>query len=361
MTEESAGACGDGGRDRVRRIATGTAAAYLGALLLLLAAASYGVPPTVPVAAIPSPQAAPLPRALYRRILASGMPVLGLVSPPPPLASALPAARLFASALEVLTAVRVGDPASIVGEVLPGVLTAPPRPGAVGAYPALLLAGGYGERSQVGGDVVLGRPPVVALYETNTRDSFWPLVRLSGRGGTTPVSDDPRENMVAVATMLGEALWREGVPTVVSRQVNDAAGMLGAYVRSKAVAAGLLRRYPSVSVLLDVDRYDRPLGTVRGAARVALVVGTGARLPDPHWRRNLAFARTLGEELQRVAPGLLAGIHTSPDRLNQDLFPNALTVAIGGPDNTLSEEERACRALARAIGLLLSSGSLPPP
>jgi stage II sporulation protein P len=317
---------------------------------------------TVPVSTAPSlGRGVPLPRALLRHLLAEGMPILGLITPPPALTRGIVPARLFGILVEAATPLRLGDPESVVGEAMPALFAAPPPASPARPYPNLLLASGGGERRRRGSEVLFGSPPIVALYETNTRDSFWPLLRLSGKGGTPPVSDDPRRNMVAVATSLAEALWRDGIPTVVSQAVNDPEGMLGAYVHSKAVVLDLLRRYPTVAVLLDVDRYDRPLGQLGGAARIALVVGTNARLPDPHWRRNLAFARRLGEEIQTEAPGLLAGIYTSPDSLNQDLFPNALTVAIGGPDNTMAEERRACAKLARALARLVTSGGLGPP
>lgn len=338
----------------MHRISRVTLSLYLALLLLLVASVAGGVRVSVPVSTAPTEgMGVPLPSPLLEALVAEGLPELALVRPPKAFAGAFGPARIAAWVIEALTTLRLGDPLSIIGQALPGVATAPTQTEPRSEYPTLLLATGGGGVRQRRDVVLYGRSPLVAVYETNTRDSFWSEVRYSGRAGGLPVTSDPRRNMIAVGTFLGQALWRNGVPTALSKVVNDAHGMIGAYVHSKAVAESLLTTYPTIEVLLDVDRYDRPVGQVHGAARIVLIVGTNARLPDPHWRQNLAFAKELGAMLQTIEPGLLVGIYPSPDSLNQELFPRALTVAIGGPDNTLAEEQRAATLLARALAELL--------
>jgi stage II sporulation protein P len=334
---------------------------YCLVLVLLVASVAGGVHSPVPVSATPEVgPGVPLPSFALRTVLAAGFPTLGLSRPVPGLSAWIGPRRAAAWAVEALTSLRLGDPMSALATALPALGQAPLRT-LRGTWPGLVLATGGGGLSHRRGLLVWGRNPLVAIYETNTRDSFWSEVRLSGKPQAVPVSSDPRRNMVAVAAFLGAALWHQGVPTALSEVVNDADGMIGAYVHSAFVARSLLASFPSLQMLLDVDRFDRPVGVHRGAARIVLVVGTNARLPNPHWRRNLAFARALGAELQTLAPGLLVGIYPSPDSLNQELFPHALTVAIGGPDNTLAQERRAATVLAAAIAALLASGTLPGP
>ncbi|MDA8146429.1 MAG: stage II sporulation protein P [Thermaerobacter sp.] len=259
--------------------------------------------------------------------------------------------------LRLLGGVDGTSPAAFLAAAIPALPGVPPAPanppGARPPYPTPPTP------------VLYGRHPLIGIYHSISKESF-----LSALGaGRTPLdaySSDQRRNVVRVGTFLARYLWQnEGLSVAHSLAVNDYQGIIGAYRNSRRTARDLLRRYHRLRVLLDLERGSgtaaQSVTVLRGHryARVLLVVGTGARLPDPSWHANLSFAHRLAAALRRLAPPLLIGIRESRDRLNQEVLPGALQVEIGGPYNTLRQEQRTSRVLAAALDLLDHDGTLP--
>ena len=213
---------------------------------------------------------------------------------------------------------------------------------------------------------VLGRRPIVGLYQTHSHESFWPVLP---KTSPEPYSTHWSDTVVQVGWWLAEDLHAHGVGVVQSRVDNMREGLLASYGLSLQTARTLLRWWPSVQVLLDVQRGDAGrVDTVarihgRNVARILLVVGTSQLLPNPHWQENLAFAIRLARELTRIAPGILRrhGVETVPYRYNQQLLPADLIVEVGGPQNTLGEERRAVFDLAAALAEVLPARPAPSP
>lgn len=305
-----------------------------------------------------------LPSTFLRWTLGTGFPSLGLVEHEPFAGISGPGAVGWF--LAAVSPVIPGNPESILGTALPllnGGWSAPasspsPWPTVAALTPTLGTA-----QSTV---LVLGSKPRVAIYETNSRDSFDSLVPSAASTGLPPVSQNQKETVTAVGIALAKALAAHGVGVVHSSAVNDAQGMLGAYIHSAQVAQSLMKSYPSIRYLLDVDRSTQNVGTVKIggllASRITLVVGTDNRLSNPGWAKNLAFAKSLGAALQYLYPGLVTAVVPSPDRLNQDLLPGgALTVEIGGPNSTMAEEKASSALLAQALASLTQGKAAPAP
>jgi stage II sporulation protein P len=215
---------------------------------------------------------------------------------------------------------------------------------------------------------VYGTRPLVAIYHTDSTEAYLPAMRAAGLPATAPFSRDQAVGVVQVGAVLAQALWRLGVAAVHSRAVNDPDGVIGAYENSQRTARALLAAYPSVRILLDLHRGGAgeaqapppPSGTGSEApAGVVLVVGTDDRLPQPHWRQNLAFARVLAAAAARLYPGWPVAVVVSPNQYNQELSPGALLVEVGGPHTALASADAAARRLARVLAAVVEGGLYP--
>lgn len=176
---------------------------------------------------------------------------------------------------------------------------------------------------------------------------------------------DPERNIIRVGARLAEALCERGV-TVVHSPSRNAYTYLGAYTKSLETARHILEQYPTIKVLLDLHRDDAPRSTTTAmigglpVARSALVVGRGSDdLPQPSWRRNEGFARSLHDAMEERFPGLSRGIIIKDTRYNQHLLPAALVLEVGSAQNTMAEALRAVDLLAGVLADLLREGRYP--
>lgn len=209
---------------------------------------------------------------------------------------------------------------------------------------------------------VLGHNPRVGIYQTFSMQSF---AKMPLQGNGAAYSHNWPKTIVNVGWQVADALHHQGISVVQSRVNNMADGLLASYYTAYHTAQSLLRQFPSVAMLLDVQRSSlgarQTITRVDGlpAARITLVVGTGQILPDPHWRKNYAFAKRLSQALTEQYPQLLRkpGIEVVPYRDNQQLLANDLIVEIGGPANTMAEEVRSAKALAKALYTILPHSS----
>lgn len=215
--------------------------------------------------------------------------------------------------------------------------------------------------------------PLAIIYHTHTMESFLPELDLGS--GATPEDAftlNPDKSIVAVGETLAREMSSEhgiGVLHVLEYFDVDETGSrmqrLGAYTRAKPYIASLSDRYPQARLLIDLHRdsprrdrttLEMPEGDY---ARILLVVGTDDRLSHPDWKRNLAFAQELSDQMDRLKPGIMRGVEVSSHRYNQHLSPAALLVELGGVDNTLEEADRSARVLAQALSSALRLGRVP--
>lgn len=214
--------------------------------------------------------------------------------------------------------------------------------------------------------LVLGQKVEVAIYSTHSSESFLPDLVASGRPyQPNAYTSDQRLNVIRVGEELARELYsRYGLGVVQVRVPHDADGYLGAYTRSATTVQSLLKDYPTLRLIIDLHRDSSARkDTVlrvdgRDVARVMLIIGSGGRsLRQPNWQKNYAVAKNLVAEVERLYPGLSRGIAVKADRYNQHLSPNAVLIEIGGPENSLDEELRTAKLMARAVAGLLKGQS----
>ena len=311
----------------------------------------------------------PLPSATLHYLLGAGLPTLGGMRPPAG-PFGLGSQEIATLGAYALLGVLPHDPQSLFLSAFAGFGFQGPAQRT--AAPSLSQWLQRLPRSSVrtpprrlGGDLrIYGRgTPLVGLYATEGLAAY--VGRPASSNAPPPTSQDPARDVLGVVAALGQALGADGVPTIASLQANDSEGELGVYLKSYAVARGILKAEPQLAIVLDVERPTFPslpatvVQSGRRVAGVALVVGTGENLPQPDAAQNLALARSLGSYLQGRLPGVFLGIIRSPDRLNQQLSPTMLTIDIGGPQATPAEVQLAIPGVAQAIADFLGGAPLP--
>lgn len=228
--------------------------------------------------------------------------------------------------------------------------------------------------------------PQVIVYHTHAHESFLPELEAAGASpGGSPYTEDVNRNMVRVGEELARTLQDVyGIPVVHLRDLFDKDGLTGAYMESEKGVKAAMARYPTAKVLIDVHRDSAPREATttvidgRPVSRIMLVVGMGnEHLPNPHWQQNEAFAATVARVADAlVTPDAVAGsdgdaprrypplvrrmggpgdpwTYGRDGRFNQHLSERAILVEIGGPGNTMAEELRAARLVARAVAQVI--------
>ena len=211
-----------------------------------------------------------------------------------------------------------------------------------------------------------GKDPAVIIYHTHATESFLPTLQSVMAADVRPhraeqaFSTDPRYTVMRVGEELASQLYgKHGISVVQSREFPDAGGRGASYSRSAPIVRGLLAKYPSAKVVIDLHRDAAPrsstTATVKGkrVARIMFVVGSDHVFPHPHWRENYALAVKLNQIIEDKFPGLSRGIMVKDYQYNQQLSTDMLLIEVGGAENTLAEELATADLLAEAITRLL--------
>ena len=206
---------------------------------------------------------------------------------------------------------------------------------------------------------LFGDEPAVLILHTHTTESYT-------KSGEDYEESSPyrtlseAHNMVSIGEAVADCLEQAGISVVHDKTLHDYPSYNGAYIHARESTEDLLKRYPSVRLVLDLHRDAleqggqqlRTAAIIDGkpTARLMLVVGTNiSRQAHKNWEENLSLALKLQVQLQRLYPGITRPVNLRQQRFNQDLSPGALIVEVGAAGNTRAEALAAARALAEAI------------
>ena len=179
----------------------------------------------------------------------------------------------------------------------------------------------------------------------------------SGEWRTT----DETVSVVRVGEEIACTLRNAGISVLHVTTLHDYPEYSGAYERSLLTVEDCLKRYPSISLVLDVHRDAVTDGDGNhykvvsgeggmGAAQMAFVIGTdGGGLAHPRWQENLKLAAAIQQELYEICPTLMRPITVRNSRYNQHTTTGSLLVEMGAAGNSLEEALLSARMLGRAI------------
>ncbi len=214
-------------------------------------------------------------------------------------------------------------------------------------------------------DWTVGEGPQILILHTHGSEAY-----AQSDGDAYAESDpyrstDETHNMVRVGEEMAQVFRAHGFEVIHDTTLCDYPAYNGAYDRSRQLAEGWLKQYPSIRLVLDVHRdalVDNEGNIYKlvsqqdgeDAAQVMLVVGTsGGGAEHPNWQDNLAFALRLQGELVEDWGDLARPVVLRNSRYNQDLLPGSLLVEVGGHGNTLTEAIRGGRLFAESVSQVL--------
>ncbi len=195
--------------------------------------------------------------------------------------------------------------------------------------------------------------PAVLIYHTHTTESY--------ADAGAEYSDQGDKGVIGVGEAMKEVFEKNGLKTIhLTDNYIDTGAFKKAYTRSLAGVEAVLKKYPSIQIVLDIHRDSIvegdtqycPLTTIDGEeyAQIMVISGTDALgLSHPHWEKNLRYGLALVARLQQDYPGLSRPLNLNQNRYNTHTTPYALLIEMGGGANTSSQAKRSGRAVAESI------------
>ncbi len=172
-------------------------------------------------------------------------------------------------------------------------------------------------------------------------------------------------NMVRIGNEIENMLENAGIGVVHDINIYDGK-YTGAYDRSGVGVDNILKKYPSIQVVLDVHRdaiqYDdgtkvAPTVTVNGKKSAQIMIITGCEgngITDfPGWRKNLVFALKLQKKADTLYPGLVRPLFFCNRRYNMYKSNCSVLLEMGSDANTLDEAAYSGRLLGDVLVKLL--------
>lgn len=204
--------------------------------------------------------------------------------------------------------------------------------------------------------------PQVLIYHTHATESYMPYpVDWFDKSWKSRSTDDSK-NMTSVGDVLEKKLTDAGIGVIHDKEHYDAS-YTGAYDRSKVMIEKMLKKYPSIKVVLDVHRdaigndpITAPVTKINGksTAQVMIISCAGTSTKKiPNYKKNLIFACQLQNQMEKDNPTLTRPILFSNRHYNQNLSTGALLIEVGGHGNTLEEAKNAISLVGDSLVNLL--------
>ncbi len=203
---------------------------------------------------------------------------------------------------------------------------------------------------------VKGKPQVLIVH-THGSESYNPTDR----------NEDINNNIVRVGSEMAKVFKENNIEVIHSKKMHDIPKFNNSYKNSLSTVEEMLKKYPTISVVLDVHRdamisetgeifkVVKETGGVK-CSQVMFVVGTNqGGLTHNNWKENLKFAMHCQERINEIAPNLSRPINLRQERFNQHTTNSSLIIEIGTNGNTLTESINSGIITAKAISDVLNS------
>lgn len=191
--------------------------------------------------------------------------------------------------------------------------------------------------------------PQVLIFHTHATESYEMQDLGYYLNGSSARTTDTKHNMVRVGEEIVKQLKSANIGVIHDKSLYDYPSYNGAYQRSAAKVEEYLKKYPSITVVLDIHRDAieqgggvrvKPTAEINGkkAAQVMIIAGVDDGTMDfKNWRENMKFASALQTSMEKSFPGLTRAAMVCHRRYNMHLANNSLLIEVGGHANTLSE------------------------
>lgn len=145
---------------------------------------------------------------------------------------------------------------------------------------------------------------------------------------------------------------------------------IGAYERVETIVKDILKKNPSIQVIIDIHRDGGAEPTallMKGISTAQInivnglsmdekvgVIGSLKAYPNPYIKDNLSFSVQIKINSDRVYPELVKKVYLNNGRYSLHLLPKSLLVDIGNNEDTLDEAVSALQPFAEILAETLS-------
>ncbi|MBP3542079.1 MAG: stage II sporulation protein P [Clostridia bacterium] len=241
-----------------------------------------------------------------------------------------------------------GDGFSLVAVTDPPVATPPPGDG----FTLEVIAQGEAEKKRI------------LIYHTHTYEAYAQEADRPYAETSQWRTADPDCNMIRVGAELAGLLRSLGFEVVHDTTAFEPPNLDAAYTRSLSMLESRKNAGETYDLWIDLhrDAYVQgqsssntvPFGG-QELARLMVLIGKGEGYTGqgydekPDWEKNLAYAQSITDELNRQIPGLCKDVLLKPGRFNQHVSLGCLLIEVGNNRNSLQEALRSMPYLADAI------------
>lgn len=208
-----------------------------------------------------------------------------------------------------------------------------------------------------------GQEPKILVVHTHSQEEY-----IDSREGME------EDTIVGVGQTLCEILANEYGISVVHdvKQYDMENGELNrenSYEKMEQSVLKLLKKYPSVKVILDLHRDGvaddvHLVTTIEGQPTARLMFVNGICRPiekaenvknfnNPYIKENLAFSYQMQLQAETIYPDFMRKIYIKPYRYSTNLMPYSLLVEVGANTNTVEEAKNAMAPFAKLLTAVL--------
>ncbi len=178
---------------------------------------------------------------------------------------------------------------------------------------------------------------------------------------------DNRKNVSRVGDEIEKQLKAAGIGVIHDRTPHDYPSYNGAYERSAVTVKNILKKYPTIKVVLDVhrdaiqpnaDTMIAPVTTINGrsCAQVMIISGCdNGKMNMPKYMENLKFSASLQSQMESDYKTLTRPILFDYRKYNQNLTTGSILLEMGGHANTLDEAIYAGELVGKSLVKTLKS------
>ena len=206
--------------------------------------------------------------------------------------------------------------------------------------------------------------PQILILHTHTTEAYTKGKKDTYKETDTARTTDNDYNMVRVGEEMKNVFEEMGLSVVHDKTKYDYPSYTGSNSRALTGIQKMLKKYPTIQVVLDVHR-DAIIGSdgtsyakkteIDGeeVAQVMLVVGTNDMgLTHPKWKDHLTLAVQIQKNMLAIDSELPRPIDLRRQRFNEHATPGSLLVEVGTSGNTLKQALAGARLFAQAAGTL---------
>lgn len=204
--------------------------------------------------------------------------------------------------------------------------------------------------------------PQVLIVHTHATECYYDRPA-SAYSSKWPVkSRDNGKNMISVGNVFAQTLEKAGIGVIHDTTQYDKDAYSGSYERCRTATENMLKKYPSICVVLDLHRdsitYDsgtklRPIAQINGKTAAQIMICTGSNSGKvtgyDNWMSNFRFAVRLQKACETKYKGLARPMYFVSKKYNHDLCSGSLLIEIGSEANALEEAKYSASLCADAL------------